>query len=105
VRRIMVNLFIDRARRQSRWKRAAAVMADAGMVPDPADQIATRDVVRSALAGLSERQRACVVLRFYEDLTVAQVAATLGLQQGTVKRYLSEAMTRMGDHLSPAENR
>jgi RNA polymerase sigma-70 factor (sigma-E family) len=105
VRRVMVNLFIDRARRQSRWNRAAAVIADAGTVPDPADQIATQDIVRGALAELSERQRACVVLRYYQDLTVAQVAATLGLREGTAKRYLSEAMTRMGDHLSAAQNR
>ena len=72
VRTVMVNLFIDGARRQSRWNRTAAVIADAGTVPDPAEQIATQDVVR-ALAGLSERQRACVVLRYYQDLPVAQV--------------------------------
>ncbi len=53
---------------------------------------------------LSPRQRACVVLRYYRDLPVAQVAAALGVGEGTVKRYLSEAMTRLAARLSPAEN-
>jgi RNA polymerase sigma-70 factor (sigma-E family) len=105
VRTVMVNLFIDGARRHSRWKRTAAVIADASVVPDPADRIVTRDLVRTALAELSERQRACVVLRYYQDLPVAQIAAALGLREGTVKRYLSEAMTRLADRLSPAESR
>ena len=46
--------------------------------------------VRRALAGLLPRVRTCMVLRFYDDLTVPQIAATLGLAEGTVKRYLSD---------------
>jgi DNA-directed RNA polymerase specialized sigma24 family protein len=45
-----------------------------------------------------------VVLRYYEDLPVAEVAAALGVGEGTVKRYLSEAMTRLAARLSPAES-
>ena len=59
----------------------------------------------TALNGLSPRQRACVVLRYYEDLPVAQVAAVLGVAEGAVKRYLSEAMARLAARLSPAESR
>jgi RNA polymerase sigma factor (sigma-70 family) len=58
----------------------------------------------TALKDLSPRQRACVVLRYYEDLPVAQIASALGLGEGTVKRYLSEAMTRLAASLSPAES-
>jgi RNA polymerase sigma factor (sigma-70 family) len=62
------------------------------MTPDPADQVSDRDAMLTALRSLSPRQRACVVLRYYEDLPVAEVAAVLGVGDGTVKRYLSEAM-------------
>src|SRR5712691_7551036 len=61
-----------------------------------------RVIMLTALDDLSPRQRACVVLRFYRDLPVSQVAAALGVGEGTVKRYLSEAMTRLAARLSPA---
>src|SRR5712691_8377946 len=105
VRVIMVRLFIDGARRRSRWNRAAPLLTGPQTAADPADQVADRDVVLTALNGLSPRQRACVVLRYYEDLPVAQVAAALGVAEGAVKRYLSEAMARLAARLSPAESR
>lgn len=104
VRVIMVNLFLDGARRRSRWRRAVPLLGRAEVTPDPADAVAARDALLAALGTLSPRQRACVVLRFYEDLPVADVAAALGLGEGTVKRYLSEAMTRLAERLSPAES-
>jgi len=104
VRVIMVNLFIDGARRHSRWGRVAPLLRSAELVADPADQVSDRDAILTALRGLSPRQRACVVLRYYEDLPIANVAAVLGVGQGTVKRYLSEAMSRMAVQLSGAES-
>ena len=64
-----------------------------------------RDVMLTALDGLSPQQRACVVLRYYQDLPVAQVASALGVAEGTVKRYLSDAMTRLAARLSPTGSR
>ncbi|MEK8226011.1 sigma factor-like helix-turn-helix DNA-binding protein [Oerskovia sp. M15] len=55
-----------------------------------------------ALAGLTPRQRACVVLRYYEDLTVPRIAEELGCAEGTVKRHLSDAMTVMKATLGAA---
>jgi len=104
VRVIVVNLFIDGARRRSRWSRVAPLLRPAGVAPDPADQVSDRDAMLSALRSLSPRQRACVVLRYYEDLPVAEVAAVLGVAEGTVKRYLSEAMSRVAVRLSSAES-
>ncbi|HXW87171.1 MAG TPA: SigE family RNA polymerase sigma factor [Streptosporangiaceae bacterium] len=104
VRMIMVNLFIDGARRHSRWSRVAPLLRPAGTTPDPADQVSDRDAMLTALRSLSPRQRACVVLRYYEDLPVAKVAAALGVSEGTVKRYLSEAMSHLAMQLSTAEN-
>ena len=104
VRVIMVNLFIDGSRRQSRWRRIAPLLRPVGMTPDPADQVSDRDAILTALRSLSPRQRACVVLRYYEDLPVAKVAAVLGVGEGTVKRHLSDAMSRLAGQLSGAES-
>lgn len=49
VRAIMVNLFIDSARRQSRWNRMAPLLRGAEMASDPADQVLTGEVVLTAL--------------------------------------------------------
>jgi len=105
VRVIMVNLFIDGARRRSRWNRTAPLLTGTEMTGDPADQVLDRDVMLTALSDLSPQQRACVVLRYYRDLPVAQIASALGVAEGTVKRYLSEAMTRLAARLSPAGSR
>jgi RNA polymerase sigma-70 factor (sigma-E family) len=105
VRAIMVNLFIDGARRRSRWNRAVPLLrGSTEMVADPAGQVVDRDAMLTALNDLSPRQRTCVVLRYYQDLPVAQVASVLGVGEGTVKRYLSEAMTRLAARLAPAES-
>jgi RNA polymerase sigma-70 factor (sigma-E family) len=104
VRAIMVNLFIDGARRQARWSRVAPLLQPGGLTPDPADQVSDRDAMLTALRSLSPRQRACVVLRYYEDLPVADVAAVLGVAEGTVKRYVSEAMSHVAVQLSSAES-
>jgi RNA polymerase sigma-70 factor (sigma-E family) len=102
VRVIMVNLFIDGVRRHSRWRRIAPLLRPADMTPDPAVEVSDRDAMLTALRSLSPRQRACVVLRYYEDLPLAHVAAALGVSEGTVKRYLSEATSQMAVRLSGA---
>lgn len=104
VRVIMVHLFIDGARRRTRWNRAVPLLKDTEVACDPADQVLTRDVLLTALNDLSPRQRACVVLRYYQDLPVARVASALGIGEGTAKRYLSEAITRLAARLSPADS-
>jgi RNA polymerase sigma-70 factor (sigma-E family) len=103
VRVIMVNLFIDGARRQSRWNRIVPLLRGTAKTADPADQVLDREVMLTALSDLSSRQRACVILRYYEDLPVAEIASALGLAEGTVKRYLSEALTRLAGRLSVTE--
>ncbi len=105
VRVIITRLFIDAARRRRRWQRLAPLLQDAPQAADPADQVLDRDLLLTAMTGLSSQQRACVVLRYYQDLPVTQVASELGLAEGTVKWYLSEAMTRLAGLLSPAASR
>jgi RNA polymerase sigma-70 factor (ECF subfamily) len=58
----------------------------------PDDDAAGRLDVRAALGGLPRRQRTCVVMRFYDDMRVADIADALGLSEGAVKRYLSDGI-------------
>ncbi|MFC6285740.1 SigE family RNA polymerase sigma factor [Nocardioides sp. GCM10027113] len=92
VRRILARESITRWRRR-RWRE---VSTDA--VPDTAGQPADADAVhdlRAALARLAPRQRAVVVLRYYEDLTERQTAEVLGISVGTVKSQSRDALTRL----------
>ncbi len=103
VRKVMVNLFIDQSRRRSRWTKAVPLLPGTGSVPDIAEQVVARDAMLAAMDNLSPRQRACVVLRFYEDLPVAEVARVLGVQVGTASRHLSEAVDRLGELITDPE--
>lgn len=62
---------------------------------DPTDNTEVRLVVRDALARLSRRQRAVLVLRFFEDMTEAQTADLLGIAVGTVKSHTRDALARL----------
>lgn len=65
---------------------------------DPAAREADPDLritLRQALAALTPKQRAVVVLRFYDDLTEVQAAATLGISPGTVKSTTRQALARL----------
>ena len=95
VRRVMVNLSIDRHRRLARWRRVAPLVSARQEAADPASGVLSAQEMRTALQKLSPRQRACVVLRFYEDLPIAQVAAALGCSEGGVKRHLKDALDRL----------
>ncbi|MEV6006160.1 SigE family RNA polymerase sigma factor [Streptomyces sp. NPDC051976] len=96
VRRIMLNRFLDAHRRRRNWLRVQPLLGQADIVGDRSAEVALEADVRSALAVLSPRQRACAVLRHYEDHTVPEIAALLGCRPGTVKRHLSEAHQRLG---------
>jgi RNA polymerase sigma-70 factor (sigma-E family) len=91
-RRVLYTTYLTWWRRRWRAEVPAARMPD---TPDPgnlADESVTRDVVRRALARLSPRQRAVVVLRFVEDRSAAETAALLGCPDGTVKTQTSRAL-------------
>ena len=53
------------------------------------------DEVRRALTTLSPKQRACVVLRYYEDLSEADIAEALGVRPGTVKSLLHRGLAQL----------
>ncbi|MDT0389287.1 MULTISPECIES: SigE family RNA polymerase sigma factor [Streptomyces] len=62
---------------------------------DPAEQQALRDAMWRAIMRLPARQRAMVVLRYYEDLSEAQTAEVLGVSVGTVKSAVSRALGKL----------
>ena len=59
------------------------------------DQVADREALKAALLRLPPRQRAAVVLRYYEDLSEAQAAEVLGTSVGTVKSQVSRGLDRL----------
>ena len=91
VRRIMVNENISRWRRH-RGREVVVQDVPEGVVVDTADDTIA---LRQALARLAPRQRAVVVLRYYEDLTERETAAVLGIGVGTVKSQARDALGRL----------
>lgn len=101
VRRTILTLYVDGFRR----RRTRAAYAHLVAAPDvrPSHDAAAADTLdlRTALGTLGPQERAVVVLRFYEDLTVPDIADRMGLAEGTVKRYLSNALRRLEQCLGP----
>ena len=95
-RRAILSVYLDRTRMRTRLLRAFSKVAERDAEPSHDDAVDTCHVVRSLLKELSPRERACVLLRYYDDLSLAEVAEHLGLATGTVKRYLSNATARLG---------
>lgn len=91
-RKAVVSAFLDHARRRSSTERPSEVDPTLGSGEDVATAVATRETLMAALAELAPRQRACVVLRYFEDLTVADTAALLRCTEGTVKSQTSRAL-------------
>ncbi len=97
VRRAIANGFIDKARsRRSMVGTLSRMVVDEAL---PEDAIADRMDVRAALRTLPPRQRTCVVMRFYDDMRVADIAQALGLSDGAVKRYLSDGIHHLNGKL------
>ena len=102
VRRIIINEHNSLWRRP--WKKrevATEQLPERGYVDrqqDPAEV----DAVWAAVRGLPARQRAVVVLRYYEDLSEAEIADTLEISAGTVKSQASRALATLRDRLGSA---
>lgn len=97
-RTVLYRAFLDLKK-----KDRESVTLDAVPEPtSPADDAALRLAVRSALDTLPPRARAVVLLRFWEDLTVDQTAAALGITPGTVKSQTSRAIAILRQRLGTA---
>jgi RNA polymerase sigma-70 factor (sigma-E family) len=94
-RRAVISAVIDHGRRRSSTEVPAEPDGDVTSGHDLAESVAMRAALTSALAGLPVRQRACVVLRYFDDLSVAETAAVLGCSEGTVKSQTSRALASL----------
>ncbi|MFG3056934.1 RNA polymerase sigma factor [Kitasatospora sp. NPDC048239] len=95
VKRAIVTGSIDGFRKAGVWRRFAPVMLDRHGEPDVAEGIVVQDTVHAAVRTLAPRQRACVVLHYYDDMPVAAIAEVLNCSAGTVKRHLSDARSHL----------
>ncbi|GAB2562827.1 SigE family RNA polymerase sigma factor [Kribbella endophytica] len=104
VRQAVVNQHISWARRRLWRERPSGHAAELDQhldhrlgrtVADPAADVDRRMALSAALATLTARERAVVVLRYVEDLTEVQTAATLGVAVGTVKSATNRALQKL----------
>lgn len=104
-RKVVVSTTLDGLRRKS----SQEVVGGDGYFaaePDPANPLGmleNRIVITQALAELPTRQRACVVLRYFDELSVDETAAVLGCRPGTVKSQTLRALDKLRAHPALAE--
>ncbi|MFC4071323.1 SigE family RNA polymerase sigma factor [Actinoplanes subglobosus] len=94
-RRTMYHLQVSWWRRRRVAEVMPEVMPDRSGGDDHAGAVSLRLVMRAALLRLSARQRAVLVLRFFEDCTEREVADLLGVTVGTVKSQTAKALARL----------
>lgn len=95
VRRMLVNAYIRQRRRGARITVHADLEPFADAVEDQTSAHAERDWLAAQLRRLPARQRAAVVLRYYEGLSFAEIAETLGTGENAVRSNISRALRRM----------
>jgi RNA polymerase sigma-70 factor (sigma-E family) len=101
VRTTLIRGLIDERRRPWRREHAQAALPDrAAAEPWPLED---RLTVRDALAKVPPRQRAVLVLRFYEDCDVAETARLVGCSEGTVKSQTARGLARLRELLAVPE--
>ncbi|MDP9823224.1 SigE family RNA polymerase sigma factor [Nocardioides massiliensis] len=102
-RKAIVTTAISWWRRRSWSERPTDELVENGVAVDgtATERADTRAWMWAELAKLPPRQRAAVVLRFYDDLSVAEVAAVLNCSEGTVKSQVHDALNKLRAALGP----
>jgi RNA polymerase sigma-70 factor (sigma-E family) len=96
VRKMIVNEFLSWRRRS--WRlvpSGAGTDVDGRATPDPAADYGERDAIVAELAKLPRRQRAVLVLRYYEGLSDPEIAEALGCRPATVRGYACRALAAL----------
>jgi RNA polymerase sigma-70 factor (sigma-E family) len=91
-RKAVVSVVIDAKRRRSSSEVPVDSVADRLDGADAATRSADRDLLSRCLARVAPRQRACLVLRYYDDLSVSEVATVLACSEGTVKSQTARGL-------------
>lgn len=95
VRKILINCNRNRFRAKRPMEYSVAAVPEHPVWTDAGRSIEERDVLFAALAALPPRQRAIVVLRYWEDLAEGEVAELLGCSVGNVKSQASRALAKL----------
>ena len=97
LRRVLYNLAADGWRRRGRWRQRLPLLRTGQDRPaaDGTDVVDLRDALVRLLGQLPPRQRAVIVLRYWEQRTEAETAALLGCSEGTVKSAASRGLRRL----------
>jgi RNA polymerase sigma-70 factor (ECF subfamily) len=98
-RRVLVNTSTSWWRRRWHGERPTEVLPE-GAAPDQLDQSLERDAMWRHVRALPNRQRAVLVLRYYEDQSEADTARLLGVSVGTVKSQTSRALATLRERLA-----
>jgi RNA polymerase sigma factor (sigma-70 family) len=99
LRRIVVNLVRDHHRRQVVARRTRPEAEEAPSAESVVDAAGRSAAIEEAIASLSHRQRACIVLHYFEGLTDAEIADTIGVSVGSVKTHLHRARAALARRL------
>jgi RNA polymerase sigma-70 factor (sigma-E family) len=94
VRRMLVNAFLSERRRPWRRERSTDELPDTSYA-DPSGGSDDRDELRRALVSLGPSQRAVIVLRYWDDLSVEQTADALGCSTGNVKSQSARGLAHL----------
>jgi len=95
VRKAMLNAFLSWRRRRSWGRELSTEVLPETATGDGLAHVHERARLRAALAQLPPRQRAAVVMRFYDDLGVQEVATAMGCSTGTVKSQTLEGLRKL----------
>jgi RNA polymerase sigma-70 factor (sigma-E family) len=95
VRKVMVNTWLTWSRRKWRREQAVACVPDCPVPGDHVTETSIRIAVQQALAALTGRQRAVLVMRIFDDMSEADVARALDLAVGTVKSTTAQALAKL----------
>jgi RNA polymerase sigma-70 factor (sigma-E family) len=103
VRRIIVNSYASWWRRRWTGELPTEVLPEQVHTADPHRGVDERDRLWRAVRQLPRRQRAVLVLRYFEDMSEAEIADALGCSLGTVKSKASRALAklRLDENLAP----
>lgn len=101
VHRIVANETMTAWRRRWRHVEHSTDAPPDASTPGHAEVVSDRSTMWKAIQELPPRQRAVVVLRYYEDLSEKEIAVILGISPGTVKSQASRALKALHAHLHP----
>lgn len=106
VRKAILRQFLSWRRLRSATEKVAGHFDETAAPADAAQRLADRDEMWRTLAGLPRKQRAVLVLRYYEDLPDPHIAELLGCSAATVRVHAGRALARLRDNATaPTQER